>query len=174
MRWLILINATIKECLYQTVPSVLGREGPGSCFTATGLPSISVLYSKLYTCQLQMDESLSDTFGYSECSGKSCCNVSCDMPGSCKSLVYTRYFPNLTSQHLRASDIQSEPAATVIYVNNVQKISREWQAALQGQVLGMEMSRSGYGATRYQEKIWTVWTFIRFLPFTFSVYLLEL
>ena len=40
-------------------------------------------------CQFQMDESLSDTYGYSECSGKPSCNVSCDMPGSCKSLVYT-------------------------------------------------------------------------------------
>ena len=40
-------------------------------------------------CQFQIDESLSDTYGNSECSGKPSYNVSCDMPGSCKSLVYT-------------------------------------------------------------------------------------
>ena len=38
-------------------------------------------------CQFQMDESLSDTYGYSECSGKPSYDVSYDMPGSCKSLV---------------------------------------------------------------------------------------
>ena len=34
-------------------------------------------------CQFQMDESLSDTYGYSECSGKPSYNVSRDMSGSC-------------------------------------------------------------------------------------------
>ena len=67
------------------MPSVLEREGPGSCFTATGLPSIKLCQSCL-PCQFQMDESLSDTYGYSECSGKPSYDVSCDMPGSCKSL----------------------------------------------------------------------------------------
>ena len=38
-----------------------------------------------------MDESLSDTYGYSECSGKPSYNLFCDMPGSCKSLVYTQF-----------------------------------------------------------------------------------
>ena len=60
----------------------LGREGPGSCFTTTGLLSVKL-------CQFQMDESLSDTYGYSECSGKPSYNVSCDMSGSWKRHEYT-------------------------------------------------------------------------------------
>ena len=38
-----------------------------------------------------MDESLSDTYGYSECSGTPSYNVSCDVPGSCKSPANTIY-----------------------------------------------------------------------------------
>ena len=37
-----------------------------------------------------MDESLSDMYGDSECSGKPSNNVYCDMPVSCKSFVYTQ------------------------------------------------------------------------------------
>ena len=50
-----------------------------------------------------MDESLSDLYGYSECSGKPCYNVSCDMPGSCKSLVYTHKYGIMYSQMIRFS-----------------------------------------------------------------------
>ena len=41
-------------------------------------------------CQFQMNESLSDTYGYSEFFGRPCYNVSCDMFGSSKSRVYTQ------------------------------------------------------------------------------------
>ena len=95
----------------------LGSEGPGSCFTTTGLLSVlgwlraehipvtepetakhessapilvGLTSQSCIPCQFQMDESLSDMYGYSECSGTPSNNVSCDMPGSCNSLVYTQ------------------------------------------------------------------------------------
>ena len=36
---------------------------------------------------------LVDTCGHNECSGKPCYSVSCDISGSCKSLVYTQHGP---------------------------------------------------------------------------------
>ena len=41
------------------------------------------------------------------------------------------YVPQLTSQHLRASDIHSEPVATEMHVNNVQR-SRELKSSPPG------------------------------------------
>ena len=45
----------------------------------------------VYRANFRWDEFLSDTYGYSEYSGKLSYNVSCDMPGSCASLVYTHW-----------------------------------------------------------------------------------
>ena len=51
--------------------------------------------SKLYTVPISDGWALVDKCRCSECSGKPCYNVSCDMPGSCKSLVYTHCGNNL-------------------------------------------------------------------------------
>ena len=61
----------------------------------------------LYICTelFQMDESLSDTYGYSECSGQPCYNVSCVLPESCEGpearTLHHPYFSNVLSGRVR-------------------------------------------------------------------------